>query len=434
MIKRNMKNAAKQYSFIKKDTVLTKYSNCFKGVKDGSPNGFIGIKNKDLKVSGIRAVPQKESGEKLLSIWLRRYSPSGKSWSLTEPDVLLSLALELRLSIGNLSRERFPMFHLSLLLPIFSLVTGRLRETSPRGIAIINHILTLRPRRWETSIRQTLLAHDISEVQKALLDSIPSTLWMWQVIRSSQASLAINKLFLSANILLKHGDLWAFPRYPRWIMRCLPQVEDAILTVFSMLLDCTCSWEFIWYSFRKENREGMPLLRVLINSGRRESFAGIPVLHLLPLKERMNNFCGIIIMRNHTGALHKKNTVQDTLEFSEIISGNLLDTCQMDSILINIWIPMAILISLLQKVNSPLSEKLTLMVELMLMGLLISSGENLKGNMWLLLSSLIERDWLLNKRIRLSNLSLFQLRVMLLLLCFLLQRRRSKEFPMLLYF
>jgi hypothetical protein len=70
-----MKNAVKQYSFIKKDTVLIKYSNWFKGVKDGSPNGSNDLKKVGLKVSKTKAAPQKESGEKLLSIWLRRFFP-----------------------------------------------------------------------------------------------------------------------------------------------------------------------------------------------------------------------------------------------------------------------------------------------------------------------------------------------------------------------
>jgi len=71
-----MKNVVKQYSFIKKDAVLTKYSsNWFKGVKDGSPNGSNDLKRVGLKVSKTKAAPQKESGEKLLSIWLRRFFP-----------------------------------------------------------------------------------------------------------------------------------------------------------------------------------------------------------------------------------------------------------------------------------------------------------------------------------------------------------------------
>ena len=168
----------------------------------------------------------------------------------------------------------------------------------------------------------------------------------------------------------------------------------------------------------------MPRLRVLMPSGRRESFAGIPVLHLLPLKEPVNVFCGIIIMRNHTGALLKKNMAQDTLEFSEITTGNPLGTSQKVLILKNTRILMDILISLLQREGSPLSEKLTLMVELRSMELLISSGRNLRVNMLLLLSLPIERDWLLNKTIRSLNLSLSQLRVILLSPCFQLQRGR----------
>jgi hypothetical protein len=83
--------------------------------------------------------------------------------------------------------------------------------------------------------------------------------------------------------------------------------------------------------------------------------------------------------------------------------------------------PMGILISLLQKERSPLSEKLTPMVGLRSMELLISSGRNLRGSMLLPLFLLIERDWLLNKTIGLSNLSLSRLRVILLILYFQLQ-------------
>jgi len=63
-----MKHVVKQYSFMKKGTVSTKYSNWSKGVKDGSPNGFTDIKSMDLKVSKIEAVLRKEFGERPLSI------------------------------------------------------------------------------------------------------------------------------------------------------------------------------------------------------------------------------------------------------------------------------------------------------------------------------------------------------------------------------
>ncbi len=45
--------------------------------------------------------------------------------------------------------------------------------------------------------------------------------------------------------------------------------------------------------------------------------------------------------------------------------------------------------------------------------------------MLLLLFLLIERDWLSNKRTRLLNLSLFQLRAILLILCFQLEGGRT---------
>lgn len=183
----------------------------------------------------------------------------------------------------------------------------------------------------------------------------------------------------------------------------------------------------------KENREEMLLLKVLMGSGRKECLEDIIALRLLFLKEPVNDFCGITIMRNHTGVLPKKNMAQDFPVYSETASGNPLDISQRVLPSKDISIPMDISISLLQREGSPLSERLTLMVKLMLMVLLISSGENLRGNMLLLLSLLIERDWLLNRKIRLSNLSLFQSKAISLLLCVHIQRGRSK-FTMLLHF
>ena len=165
----------------------------------------------------------------------------------------------------------------------------------------------------------------------------------------------------------------------------------------------------------------MHLLRVLINSGRKECLEDMIVLRLLLLEEPVNIFCGITIMRNHIEGLLKKNMVQDSLGYSEIASGNLLDICQRGLTLNTTRIPKAILISLLQRERFPLSERLTLMVQLRSTVLLISSGENLRGNMLLLLSLLIERDWLLNKIIGLLNLSLSRLRDILWILCFQLQ-------------
>jgi hypothetical protein len=422
-----MKNAAKQYSFIKKDMVSIEHFSWFKGAKDGFPNGSNDLKNMVLKVSKIRAVPQNESGEKLQSIWLipPKAGLSGKNWNLTKLVVLPSLALERRLYIGSLNKERFIMFHLSLLLLRFSFARGRQEEPKPKEIGILNPILTLKQRRWETSIRQTSLGRDTSGVPKVLPDSIPFILWMWQGIQYPQVSLPINSPFLCANTWLKHGDILEFPMYLRWIMKWLPQGEDVILIAFLRSFVSICSWESIWYLSLKENQAEMPRWRVLIDSGRKECLEDIIVLHLLLLKEPVNDFCGITIMRNHTGALLKKNMAQDSPGCSEITSGNPLDICQKVLPSQDVSIPKDILISPLQREGFPLSERLTLVAKLRLMELLISSEENLKVNMLLLLSLLIERDWLLNK-IRLLNLSLSQLRVMLLLLYFLIQRANLK--------
>jgi hypothetical protein len=405
-----MKNVVKQYSFIEKDMVSIKYSNWFRGVKVGSSNGLNDLKNMGLTVSKTKAVPQRESGEKLPSIWSKRSSLSGQSWKLTRPDDLSLLVLEQRLSIGSLNRERFVMFHLSPRLPISSLVMERPVELKTKEIAIVSPILTLKQKRWETFIKQIWLDQGISEVQGELPDSIPFTLLMWQDTQHLPVSLLVSRLSPFVGISLKHGDLWGFQRYLRWITRWLPQVEVVILIAFLRLYAFICFWEFILYSSRKENQEEMPLSKVLINSGRRESLEDMIVLPLLPLKGQVSDSCNITIMRNHIEVLPKKNTAQNSLAYSETASGSPSDICQRVLPLKDILTPMGILISLLQKGKSPLSEKLTPMEELTSMELLISSGRNLRGSMLLPLSLLIERDWLLNKTIGLSNLSLSRLR------------------------
>src|SRR3989304_8467914 len=176
----NMKDVAKQYNFIIKESASIRYSSLFKGVEFGSLNGSIDLKSMGLKVSEIRTALPNESGEKPLSIWLKRSSPSGRNWNLTRPDVLPSLVLVQKSSIGSLRKERFAMFHLFPLLPEFSLVAERQVELRSGEITTVSHIPALEQRRLETFIRQTLLDRDTSEVEKELPDSIPSILWMWQ--------------------------------------------------------------------------------------------------------------------------------------------------------------------------------------------------------------------------------------------------------------
>src|SRR3989338_8116191 len=143
-----------------------------------------------------------------------------------------------------------------------------------------------------------------------------------QGIQPLQVSLLINKPSLSANIWLRHGDLWAFPQYPRWIMRWLLQVEGVILISFLRLFACTCSWGYIWYLSHRENPAGMPLLRVSTPSGKKELFIGIAALPFLSVEKPANNSCNIIIMRNLTEVLLKKNMAQDSLECLKTTSGN----------------------------------------------------------------------------------------------------------------
>jgi hypothetical protein len=418
----NMRNAVRQYNFMIKDSALIRYFNWFKGAEFGSPNGSTDIKNMGLTVSKTKVVLQNESGEKPLIIWLKRFSLSGQSWNRTKHSVLFSPALVQRLLAGNLTKERFVISHPSLPLPEFSPATEKQVKLSQKEIAIISLILTLRQRRLETSIKQTLWVPDISEVQKGLSDSILFTLWMWQDIQLIQVSSLINRLFPCAGIWLRHGDIWAFPVYLRWITRCLLQVEDAIPTAFLKSFAFTCFWVSTLYSSLKENQEEMPLLKALINSGRKECLEDIVVLTFFLLEEPVNDSCDITIMRNLTGVLPKKNMARDSLEYLETESGDLLDICPRNLTWINILIPRVILISLLQGEEFPLFERLTLMVKLRSMVLHISSGESLRVNMLLLLLLLIERDWLLNKGTRLLSLSLSQLRVILLLLRFNIQR------------
>ena len=418
-----MRNATKQYSFTKKDTVLTKYSNWFKRVKDGYPNGSNDLKSMDLMVSETKVVLQKESGEKLLSICLKRSSVLEKNWSLIGHAVPPSRELELRLFTGSLHKERFVKFRPSLLFPEFSLDMGRQEESRKKETTITSLIHMFKLRGLEISIRQTLWDPDTSEVQKGLPDSIPFILWMWQGIQFPPASFPTNRPSPFVSISSKHGNIWGFPEYLRWIMRWQLLVEDATPTVSPSLSVFICSWAYIWDSFHKENLGEMPLLKVLMNSGKRECLEDTVVPTFLPLEEQVSDSCSITTMRNRTGLLSRKTTVQDSQGYSEIETGSISDICQKDLTLLNTLTPLVILISLLQREMSPLSEKLMLMVKLRSMALLTSSGEDLKVNMLLLLSLLTKGDWLLNKRIKSSNLFLSQLRVMLFLLYFQLQRR-----------
>jgi len=57
----NMRDAVKQYNFIRMDMVSIKYSSWFKGAEDGSPNGSNGLRSMGLKVLKTGAVLQNES-------------------------------------------------------------------------------------------------------------------------------------------------------------------------------------------------------------------------------------------------------------------------------------------------------------------------------------------------------------------------------------
>lgn len=117
---------------------------------------------------------------------------------------------------------------------------------------------------------------------------------------------------------------------------------------------------------------------------------------------------------------------QDSPGCSEIGYGNPSDICRKVLLSKDIYAPRDILISRLHGERSPLSERWTLTVKLRSMGLLISSRKDWKGSMLWLQSLFIERDWWSNKRIKSSSLFLFQLRVILSIFCFRIQRERSK--------
>lgn len=54
-----MRSDVKQYSFMKKDVVLIRYSDWLREVEAGFPNGFTGIKSTALKVLRTKVEPQK---------------------------------------------------------------------------------------------------------------------------------------------------------------------------------------------------------------------------------------------------------------------------------------------------------------------------------------------------------------------------------------
>ncbi len=419
----SMRNVAKQYSFIEKDTVSIKYSNFSRGAGDGSPNGSNDSMNMDLKVLKTKASLQNEFRERPLNKWSKRFFLSEQNWKPTRADALPSLELGLKSFIGNLYKERSVWFPRSLPFPEFSLDMARQEELRKKEPIVRSHIRILQLNRWAIFSRQILSVPDTSGGLMVLFGSIPFTLWMLQGIQFSPVSSQINRPSLCAGIWSQHGDLWASPAYLKWIMRWLPQVEDVILIVSLKSFDFTCFWEFTWFLSRRENPEGMHLLKALMNSGKREFLGDIFIPALLCLEEPANDSCSIIIMRNHIGVLLKKSMAQDFLEYSETVSGNLLDICQRDLALINTLIPMVILICQLQKESFPLLERLMLMAGSRSTALRILSEENLKASMSLLQLILIRNDWRLNKgvRIRSSSLFLFQSGDVSLFLCFQLQ-------------
>jgi len=301
-----MKNATKQYNFMKKDTDSIRYSKWFKEVDFGSPNGSEDIKNLELQVSKIKVAFQNELGEKPLITWSKRFSLSEKNWSLIRLVVLLSLELELKQSIGNSHRRRFVRFLPFLLFLEFSFVMGRLEKLRQKDRVMVSLIHMLKPKRLESSIRQTLLAHDTSEVQNESLDSIRFIRWTLQGIQRLRASFLINRHSLCADIWLKHGDLWEFPGCLRWTMKWLPQEVDAIPLASPRLSAFICSWASIWYLSLKENPEETHRLKVSMNSGRKGYLGDITVPLFLLLEEPVNVFCGIIITRNLIRALSQK--------------------------------------------------------------------------------------------------------------------------------
>jgi len=423
-----MRSVVKRYNCIKKDTVLTKYASWFKEAKAGFPNGFVDIKNRGVMVSKTKVEFQNGYGEKRLSIWLKKYFPSEKNWKLTKLAVLPFLGLEQKLFTGSLSKERFTQFQPYPPSVRFSLVTGRRGEWRLKRIPRNSRILTVKRRRWENSIRQTLWDRDTSEDQRRLPDFTPFIRWMWLDILLGQINSLISRQFPCVYIFLTPGEVLGFQRYPRWIMKWLPLGEGDIPTAFPRFFAFICFWVFIWYLFPRESQEEMLRLRVLMISGRKGYSEGIIVLSFLFLKEPVKDSCTITIMRNHTEAFSKRKMAQGFLEYAETDSGNLLDTCQGDLTLISIKTLGITLISLLQRGRSLLSEKSILTVGSRLTALPTSSGENLRDNMLLLLFLRIERDWLLNMTIGSLNLFLFQLRVVLLLPYFQLNERSVKPF------
>ncbi len=421
-----MRSAAKQYNCINKDMDSMKSFDWSRGVITGFSNGSDDIKSRESMVSGIKVVHQRRYGEEHQGVWLKGYSLSGRNLKFIRLVDPLSVVSVQRLSTGSLSKEELRICLPSPPYPEYSLNMARRARICQKETAVISHIHISGQRRWEISTRQTLLALAISEVQEGLHDSIPSTPWMWQVIRSLQASLIISRLSPCAGIWLIHGEIWGFRKSPRWIMKWPLPVEADIDTVYPRLSGFICFWGYIWYSFRKENLEETPLSRASMPSGRRESFRGMNAQQYSLLEEPASDSWTITIMRNHTGGLLTKNMVQDSPVCSGIISGRLFGICLKSSASTNTLGLMDILSCLFREEGFPLSGRSTLMEESRSMGSPILSEENLKASMLLLRYLLIEENSSLNRTRKLSSLFLFQLRIILLLLCFLIQTDKRR--------
>src|SRR4030067_2025831 len=222
MIKMNTKNAAKQCNFIIKGVGSVKYSGWFKEAKVGLSNGLTDLKKKELRGLKIEAVRPRRYGERLLTVWLKRYSPQEQSWRATGLADLPSPELVRKSFTVSLSKEKSKIFPLFPPSPIYSLNMGKQAKLSLRETAIISLIHMPGQRRWEISTRQTLSALDISEAQRELHAFILFTPLMLPGIPLLQASLKTSRPFLCASILLMRGNLWGFRGSRRWTTRWRP--------------------------------------------------------------------------------------------------------------------------------------------------------------------------------------------------------------------
>ena len=110
-----------------------RYSKPYNEATFGFPNGLEDMRSMALKDSKTKAVLQRESAGKHLSVWLIKFSLSGRNWKLIKLADLHSLELDQRPFTGNWKEDGSRTFLLFPLYPEYSFVMARQGKPKRNG-------------------------------------------------------------------------------------------------------------------------------------------------------------------------------------------------------------------------------------------------------------------------------------------------------------